>query len=587
MRRVLGALGVSLLLGLTLVFATTNEAQAFDQGSVQIITTEAGTAVATGGAVSACVASGVCEALAITGGVAVATGVAVYGVPRLFHWVFGSGHTVEEATVVSPTTSTQAGGGCWDYLNGVSQTTSPCAKPYDGYGPFGPYGGSNPTTYTSIVVTGALAQAATTGNVTASITITLGGSAPPTGRIKAQLACVDGSVASAQDLRAVGTWTASSTFTVPASVAASGCVAHGGANAFRVDDTLGPGCCGTVAGYALPTVAPGYEVPAPQHKWRTVKICHGGAGDTTLTEYSALFREADTTLPVLPNPVCPSGTLATSYTVYEGDATGAGSTQILTWTAPSTWANPSTSSYGDCLPGGSAAPCTVVLLKATPQGLLDCQGGRVDCTGFNADTALDTDYQCRWGPHAVPLTNCRQLALTAPGSTSTQTDTTPADPENSPLTPGQSNGECFPSGWAAFNPVEWVLKPVKCALTWAFVPNPATLSTQIDGVRTAVAGSSLGAAYQPVSEISAAWSQIASGQSGGCDGPGFTLVVPGKTMDLHPLTACASPMSTLATVTKASCAIGLMIGTVLLVVRILAGAFGVSVGALGRGGEDA
>lgn len=34
--------------------------------------------------------------------------------------------------------------------------------------------------------------------------------------------------------------------------------------------------------------------------------------------------------------------------------------------------------------------------------------------------------------------------------------------------PGEAGSECFPSGWGWLNPVEWVLKPVKCALLWAF-----------------------------------------------------------------------------------------------------------------------
>lgn len=34
--------------------------------------------------------------------------------------------------------------------------------------------------------------------------------------------------------------------------------------------------------------------------------------------------------------------------------------------------------------------------------------------------------------------------------------------------PGGDGAECWPAGWGWFNPVEWVLRPVKCALLWAF-----------------------------------------------------------------------------------------------------------------------
>lgn len=37
--------------------------------------------------------------------------------------------------------------------------------------------------------------------------------------------------------------------------------------------------------------------------------------------------------------------------------------------------------------------------------------------------------------------------------------------------PDEDSGVCFPSGWGLFNPVEWVVKPVKCVLIWAFVPD--------------------------------------------------------------------------------------------------------------------
>lgn len=53
--------------------------------------------------------------------------------------------------------------------------------------------------------------------------------------------------------------------------------------------------------------------------------------------------------------------------------------------------------------------------------------------------------------------------------------------ENGPCIPS-SEGECWPSGWGWFNPAEWVLKPIKCAMVWAFVPDdlPGWLDEQGD-----------------------------------------------------------------------------------------------------------
>lgn len=53
--------------------------------------------------------------------------------------------------------------------------------------------------------------------------------------------------------------------------------------------------------------------------------------------------------------------------------------------------------------------------------------------------------------------------------TETQTDEV-IDLAENPEVPGVGDSECFPGGWGALNPINWVLKPVKCALVWAFVP---------------------------------------------------------------------------------------------------------------------
>ena len=36
---------------------------------------------------------------------------------------------------------------------------------------------------------------------------------------------------------------------------------------------------------------------------------------------------------------------------------------------------------------------------------------------------------------------------------------------------GSEGASCMPSGWGWFNPIEWVLKPIKCAFRWLFVPS--------------------------------------------------------------------------------------------------------------------
>jgi len=58
------------------------------------------------------------------------------------------------------------------------------------------------------------------------------------------------------------------------------------------------------------------------------------------------------------------------------------------------------------------------------------------------------------------------------------------DPEvsNAPVKDPESTRKCMPEGWGVFNPVEWVQKPVQCALEWAFVPRPSVVKTELDGL---------------------------------------------------------------------------------------------------------
>lgn len=76
-----------------------------------------------------------------------------------------------------------------------------------------------------------------------------------------------------------------------------------------------------------------------------------------------------------------------------------------------------------------------------------------------------------------PSPSTTTATATVPPSPST-TLAPPADPENcvgafcvggpGGSEPDSEGGECWPGGWGWFNPVEWVLRPVKCALVWAF-----------------------------------------------------------------------------------------------------------------------
>lgn len=79
-------------------------------------------------------------------------------------------------------------------------------------------------------------------------------------------------------------------------------------------------------------------------------------------------------------------------------------------------------------------------------------------------------------PSSVPATSAVPTSSPTATTVPTPTTTTPDECVGShcvggpsgPLPPETEGAECLPNGWGWFNPIEWVLKPVKCALMWAF-----------------------------------------------------------------------------------------------------------------------
>lgn len=102
------------------------------------------------------------------------------------------------------------------------------------------------------------------------------------------------------------------------------------------------------------------------------------------------------------------------------------------------------------------------------------------------------------------------------------------------------------AGMASWNPVDWVYVPVKCALTWAFVPKPeaaGALTATATGIITGVGlGDWLDVPMALVSTVP---------EGSGCRGPALAMPAQlgGKTY--YPLDACGPPMSEAARMSHA------------------------------------
>jgi hypothetical protein len=160
------------------------------------------------------------------------------------------------------------------------------------------------------------------------------------------------------------------------------------------------------------------------------------------------------------------------------------------------------------------------------------------------------------------------------------TSTVIPDPTAPTTTPVESS-DCWPSGSAAWNPAEWVLAPIKCGLTWAFVPRTATLGTLMNSATTDL--TAVGIAPL-ISAVGANFSNIGTGT--GCIGPAVTFSAVGITKPLHPFSACESPMSTLATICKALSTIGIVVVGGFGCIRAVGAGFGFDV-SMGRGKAEA
>lgn len=153
-----------------------------------------------------------------------------------------------------------------------------------------------------------------------------------------------------------------------------------------------------------------------------------------------------------------------------------------------------------------------------------CDPAAGNCEGWWTDPARDSKYRCGWGGDYYSAAQCIALkdfydveeggpvTETPPPGPNTDPQPNPVDinsdpvrvvgPEN-PVTQRPNvpwwkrviyewstgstvdmQGACWPQGWGLLNPLQWVLRPIMCALTWAFVPT-TSVEARLENVRDA------------------------------------------------------------------------------------------------------
>jgi len=273
--------------------------------------------------------------------------------------------------------------------------------------------------------------------------------------------------------------------------------------------------------------------------------------------------------------------------------------------------------YPNCV-GAGAIACTYIV---DYQGVA-CTVGQAECVNWTLrQLAHPADYTCFYGPYALPSTDScaidervyepngvRLTMKNTDGDPWTYDSPAPAGmPELQPQpgtgtgtvpetgtgtipggttgvlpSPGSapsSNGDCWSGGAFSWNPVDWVLTPVQCALSWAFVPSQAQVSGPIADFKTTWNSKPPGSLIVGATSV---FSSIGTGWNGGCSGSASASF--SRPEDGHPLQLPCTPSGGgSGSVPYTAMQIALIVATLVYLWHMVAA--GISAQATGSGGD--
>lgn len=237
--------------------------------------------------------------------------------------------------------------------------------------------------------------------------------------------------------------------------------------------------------------------------------------------------------------------------------------------------------------------CRLILKKVVGAGELDCFDVPDQCIDWFTETKTNpSTYRCYYAGQLVALSECnvyarvfdREKVQQGTGyadpetgeevktSTGTTTTTNPGAAKvamEQPVQDASQSRECWPTGWGVFNPFEWVMKPVQCALEWAFVPRTSKVTQLQTNIRMAAVNS------KPAQVVYAleAWALIVPSASG-CMGPEFRIDFYELHWSGYPFQACTGPVASAASITRLALGITFVIAGVIAVTRYIGRVFG-------------
>lgn len=251
--------------------------------------------------------------------------------------------------------------------------------------------------------------------------------------------------------------------------------------------------------------------------------------------------------------------------------------------------------------------CLLELKKVVGTGELDCFDAPDQCVDWFTEVQTQpSTYRCYYGGVLVPITECNvysrvfdrekvqqgtgyadpetgEEVKTGSGTTTTTNPGAARVAMDQPVKDASQTRECWPTGWGVFNPFEWVMKPVQCALEWAFVPRTSKLTQTTTKLQLAATNSRVGQAAQ----VATTWTAVAESMNpSGCAGPTISLNLMGIEYSGNPLSACAEPAATLAFWSRIIIGITAVLAAVFAVTRYIGRVFGYEGFGRASGGES-
>lgn len=299
------------------------------------------------------------------------------------------------------------------------------------------------------------------------------------------------------------------------------------------------------------------------------------------------FKETDATVPQPCSPQLPGGVWETRRVVELVPQTDTGYVPESN-PARKQWVSTPSPEYiewRETYPGCAGTVCDLDLKRNG----ISCFDLDEACANWATDPARDSIYTCTYGGSSISIDEClaaykptfdpvkraageayTPVAGTPPG-TPTSSSPGAAIPPGKVVADPEKARQCFPTGWAVLNPVEWVMKPVVCALESAFVARASVQDATTAAMAAAVSSSFLG----QVGDAVHALADVVPSDAGGCGGIPLHLEMFGSVIvDAPLLNACpGDDLAPAAVVTKSILTFLVIAGAVGACVRYIAGIF--------------